>query len=143
MLKIDLWHCDVWQTEKGVAIQHVDPVLRTPIGILIEGHPHHTPHYFIVAHRCGYGDNIFQFAVEHDLFHAWVAEHFLGQPSNVLWKLAHGTHADPTEAAQEEIWVQTIQAWVQANVRPIVGGVDWDQLKTDALGMLRQFYQEG
>jgi hypothetical protein len=36
---------------------------------------------------------------------------------------------------------QTFQRWLRANERPILGGVDWDDLKRDALCMMASLQQ--
>jgi hypothetical protein len=98
--------------------------------------PHETPHYYVIAHRCGYGDDVIAYAREHDFCHHFVAERLQRRPSQVLAALAIGREPDPIEALIEEMAVQMFQRWLRANERPIVGGVDWDALKADALGLL-------
>ncbi len=98
--------------------------------------PHDTHHYHLVAHRCGYGDDVMAYAREHEVFHHLVGARFYGGPSPVLWALAHGQDVTPEAAAVEEAMVMTCQRWVRANERPIIGGVDWDGFRGQALGLL-------
>jgi len=59
-----------------------------------------------------------------------------GYPSHVLWALAHGHEPHPGVAVLEEMGAHTVQRWLRANERPIVGSVDWDDLKACALALL-------
>jgi hypothetical protein len=99
--------------------------------------PHHTPHYHVIAHRCGYGDDLLRYAQEHDFCHLFVAERLRERPSVVLHALAHGREPDPGEGLYEEMAAQTFQRWLRANERPILGGFDWDALKSEALSHLQ------
>lgn len=114
--------------------------------------PHDTPHYDEIARRCGYlpPNNCadptpiremtaaarMAYCREHEVFHHVVGEVFFFGPSPVLWKLAHGHDVDPMYAALEEAMVMTLQRWVRAGERPIIGGVDWDALRTRCLALL-------
>jgi hypothetical protein len=98
--------------------------------------PHETHHYFVIAHRCGYGDDVLAYAREHDFCHHFVAERLRGQVSQVLAPLAFGREPDPGAALFEEMGVQLFQRWLRANERPILGGVDWDGLKREALALI-------
>ena len=97
---------------------------------------HQTPHYYVIAHRLGYGDDIWAYCFEHEVAHAFVEQELHRRPSRVLWALAHGGMLKGTEAAYEEIAAQTLQRWIRANERPILSGVDWDGLKARALELL-------
>jgi hypothetical protein len=99
-------------------------------------HPHETTHYHVIAHRCGYGDDILAYCREHDFFHHFCAEYLDGSTSRILWALAHDI--EPSAPAFEEFTVQACQRWVRANERPIIGGVDWDQFKARAIWLLHQ-----
>jgi hypothetical protein len=96
-------------------------------------HPHDTHHYAVIAHRCGYGDDLLAYCREHEICHLLVEEWLHDRPSRILWGLAHGEPLAPHEAAYEEIAAQALQRWVRAAERPIIGGVDWDALKHRAL----------
>ena len=110
--------------------------------------PHDTPHYDQIAERCGYGlglgwgddtrraDGRLRYCREHEVFHHLAGEVFYGGASPVLWLLAHGREPDTAAAALEEAMVMTLQRWVRAGERPIIGGVDWDDLKARALALL-------
>jgi hypothetical protein len=93
-------------------------------------------HYSVVAHRCGYGDDLLRYCREHEACHSIVEELLHGRPSRVLWGLAHGAPLDPAEAAYEEIAAQALQRFVRAAERPIIGGVDWDGIREFALSKL-------
>ncbi len=36
--------------------------------------PHDTPHYHVVAHRCGYGDDLLAYCREHEVCHHLLSE---------------------------------------------------------------------
>lgn len=119
-------------------------IVYTPEGCLTRydngasygAHPHDTHHYHVIAHRCGYGDDILTYAREHEVCHHIVAEWIGGYTSKVLWPLAHGGDPIAMDATLEEAATMTFQRWLRANERPIIGGVNWDGLKTRALGLL-------
>ena len=95
--------------------------------------PHDTHQYAVIAHRCGYGDDLLAYCREHEAAHHMVSEWIMGGPSAVLWALAHGRVPTPGAATFEEMAAQQFQRWLWANERPIIGGVDWDRLKRRAL----------
>jgi hypothetical protein len=85
-------------------------------------------HYHVIAHRCGYGDDLIAYAREHELCHLLVEEFLFDRPSRILWGLAHGAPLPAHEAVYEEMAAQAMQRFVRAAERPIIGGVDWDRL---------------
>jgi hypothetical protein len=105
-------------------------------GASFAAQPHDSHHYHVIAHRCGYGDDILAYAREHEVCHHIVAEWIGGHTSKVLWPLAHDREPDCYEAVQEEALAMTFQRWLRANERPIIGAVDWDDLKSRALALL-------
>jgi hypothetical protein len=107
-------------------------VSRFEDGTSFGAHPHDTPHYHVIAHRCGYGDDLLAYCREHEVCHHLICEWLYGAPSPILWKLAHGEELPPGYAAFEEFAAQALQRWVRANERPIIGGVDWDGIKIRA-----------
>ena len=132
---IELRFCAVERTEWGC-------VTRFPDGAEVSAHPHpEMPHYHIIAHRCGYGDDLLSYCVEHEVAHAFVAERLRGGPSYVLLALAHGEPVEPGAALYEEMVAQQFQRWVRANERPILGGADWDGLKSDFLRLVTKGHQ--
>ncbi len=99
-----------------------------------------TPHYRVISHRLGYGDDMMRFCIEHEIYHHLAAEFLLDRPSSILWLLAHEETPHPINAAQEELLVQTCQRWANCNERPIVGGVDWDGFYLFAHEKLAKWY---
>jgi hypothetical protein len=104
-------------------------VTRFPDGTSYGAVPHDTPHYHVIAHRCGYGDDLLAYCREHEACHLIGEEWFHNRPSRIIWGLAHNLPPSPHEAAYEEIAAQALQRWVRTNERPIIGGVDWDGLR--------------
>lgn len=87
------------------------------------------PHYHVIAHRCGYGDDLMRYTREHELCHLLVEEWLHDRPSRILWGLAHDAPLPAHEAVYEEFAAQALQRFVRAAERPIIGGVDWDGLR--------------
>jgi hypothetical protein len=85
----------------------------------------------------GYGDDILRYCQEHEFAHSFVAERLLDRPSMVLSALARGAVVSGRVATFEELTAQAFQRWIKAHERPIISGVKWDALKTDALTLLR------
>jgi hypothetical protein len=50
--------------------------------------------------------------------------------------MARGGEPDRGRATYEEMMVQGVQRLLRAAERPIIGGVDWDALRSDALTLL-------
>jgi hypothetical protein len=128
-LRIDLKFCSIEWTDWGC-------LTRFPDGAGVGAHPHEIPHYYVISHRCGYGDDTMAYCREHEFAHAFVAERLRGGPSYVLLAMAHREAVDKGAAVYEEIAAQTFQRWLRANERPILWGADWDGLKRDALSLL-------
>lgn len=105
-------------------------------GKVARSYPHDTHHYHVISHRCGYGEDIEQYCLDHDFVHSFLAEVIDGAVSSVLWAMAHDKVPDQWEALTEEALVQTFQAWLRANVRPILADGDWDIWKREALSSL-------
>lgn len=124
---VDLKYCQIEWTDGGC-------ITTFPDGSIFESFPHDTNHYSVISHRCGYGDDILAYCREHDFFHSFCEEYFNNRHSPIMWALAHGGEVD--QSIYEEIIVQTCQKWVRANERPIVGGVDWNAFKREALLLL-------
>jgi hypothetical protein len=129
---LQLRYCSIEWTEAGA---------RTvfPDGAETTAWPHpEQPHYHVISHRCGYGDDVLAYAREHELAHALVGEEILREPSHVLDSLAHGVTPDRGLAVVEEMAVATLLRWVRANERPIIADWDWDALKAVFLGHAAQ-----
>lgn len=141
---ITLTHATVTYTPEGCYSTFTD-------GSSYGAHPHDTSDYDEIAKRCGYwtwgayrghppadkraGARL-DYCREHEVCHHLVGEAFYSGPSPVLWALAHGSEVTPQEAALEEAMVMTLQRWIRAGERPIIGGVDWTGLKQRALEVL-------
>lgn len=110
--------------------------VRFDDGASCEAAPHETLHYRDITARCGYGDDIKAYAREHEFAHAFVEERLHDRPSRILYGLAHGAMMSGPDAAYEEIAAQAFQRWLRGNERPIIGGVNWDRLKAEAMELL-------
>lgn len=106
-------------------------------GSKVASTPHQTPHYYVIAHRLGYGDDVMAYCREHEFAHLFMEEAIHDRPSRVLYGLARGAPLSDTDALYEEAIAQMFQRWLRANERPILGGIDWDDLKQGALHLLR------
>lgn len=123
-----LKHCNFTWTDTGCITYFHD-------GTKIKSFPHDIPHYYVIAHRCGYGDDLLAYCREHDFLHSFCEDYFYDRPSRVLLALARGE--EDTKSQYEEVMVQTCQRWIRANERPIIGGVDWDKFKFIASELYR------
>lgn len=129
-MTINLRFCSIDYTDAGCTTRFLD-------GTWVDACPHpEMPHYHVIAHRCGYGDDLLAYAREHEVAHELVAEHFTDNPSVVLWGLAHDYKQPAALVTYEEVMAQTLQRWIRANEEPIVAGVDWGGLKQHALEKL-------
>lgn len=118
---VTLKYCTIDFTDWGA-------VTRFPDGSECPSAPHDTHHYHVIAHRCGYGDDILRYCQEHDLAHALIEQEVHNRPSFVLQSLAHGHTPAAELCLYEELAAQTLQRWARTNERPIIGGIDWDAL---------------
>jgi hypothetical protein len=107
-----------------------------PGSVELFSHPHNIPHYYVIAHRLGYGDDLIAYCREHDFFHNFCEQYFNDRPSPTLMATARGIELPRYASIPEEILVQTCQRWVRTNERPIVAGVDWDAFRREALDVL-------
>lgn len=98
--------------------------------------PHDTHHYHVIAHRCGYGDDVHRYCFEHDFLHSFLCERLFDTPSPILWGVAHERPLSSEQSAFEELSVQATQRYLRSNERPIISGIGWDELKRDALCIL-------
>jgi len=129
MPTIHLRFCHVEYTDFGC-------VTRFPDGAEVSAWPHDMPHYHVIAHRTGYGDDLLAYCREHEVAHAFVAQFLRNDCSYVLLALAHGQKVNLGAALYEECMAQTFQRWVRANERPIIGGCDWDRAKREFLALV-------
>jgi len=119
---IMLHHASVRYTEDGCVSHFRD-------GTFWGAQPHpENPHYHVISHRLGYGDDLLTYAREHEVCHHLVEEFLYDRPSRVIWSLAHGDELSPSGAAYEEMAAMALQRFLRAGERPIVAGVDWDEL---------------
>ena len=93
-------------------------------------------HYHVIAHRTGYEDDLLRYTREHDFCHLFVSEKLHDIPSPVLWALAHGEELPAQSAVFEEALSQILQRYIRANEQPIIAGVNWGELKAEALRLL-------
>lgn len=121
---MDMKYCSIEWTTHGTCVTFND-------GAHVEAWPHPTDHHYnVIAHRCGYGDDVARYCREHELAHVIVGERFHHGTSNVLWHMAHPAFQLAVGCVLlEEIAAQALQRWARANERPIVAGCDWDELK--------------
>lgn len=106
-------------------------------GALVTAIPHPVdPHYSVIAHRLGYGDDLSRYCFEHEVAHMLVEQHHYSRPSRTLWGLAHDSELDPLDAVYEECAAQQFQGYMRANTEPIVAGHGWHDLKAWALANL-------
>lgn len=99
-------------------------------GLVVDATPHPWDHhYHVIAHRCGYEDNLHSYTIEHETAHHVVEEVLFDRPSRVLLGLASGKPLSPQESAGEELLAQTLQRYARASEQPIIGGVDWARLR--------------
>jgi hypothetical protein len=141
MRTIPLTHATVTYTPDGCFSTFAD-------GASYGALPHDTPDYDEITRRCGYATDFgpglpditgigrLDYCREHEVAHHLVGEAFYNGPSPILWAVAHGSEVTPQEAALEEAMVMTLQRWIRAGERPIIGGVDWGRLKARALILL-------
>jgi len=129
MRTIQIGNATVTYTPEGA-------VSTYPNGTSYGAHPHDNHHYHVIAHRCGYGDDILAYAREHEVCHHIVGCWIKGGGSDVIGPLARSVEPEPLAALFEECLVMTFQRWLRANERPIIAGVDWDGLKARALAAL-------
>lgn len=126
---IELKYSKIAFTDRGCCVFFHD-------GSCCNAIPHDIPHYHVIAHRLGYGDDRMRYCREHEFAHLFVEERLHDRPSRVLWAIAHDQMLTGPEAAYEESFAQVFQRWLRAHERPILSGVDWDGLKRDALALL-------
>ena len=91
-------------------------------------HPEMTD-YHVIAARLGYQYDLLRYTREHELCHLIVEEWFYDRPSQILSAIANGKMLSGKTSAYEELMAQTLQRWVRTNERPLIGGVQWDDLK--------------
>lgn len=105
-------------------------------GAEVPSAPSSEPHYFVISHRCGYGDDTLSYCWEHDFCHAFVEQFLFDRESTVLAAVARGKPLSGARSSYEEMAAQTLQAWLRANIEPIIAGVDWHRMKVEALLIL-------
>lgn len=111
-------------------------------GAQVAAFPHPAmAHYSVISHRLGYADDLMRFCIEHEIMHSFVSERMFDAESPVLASLARGVDAVPRNAVIEEIVVQAVQGFVNANIRPIVSDYDWDSMREEAITHLREFWR--
>jgi hypothetical protein len=131
--RIQFKYCWIDRTDYGCISTFND-------GTFVKSCPHpELPHYAVVSHRMGSGDDLHEYAAIHDFCHHWTHEYLFSEPSPSLWGVAHRQPVPDRAAAYEEAVVMTFQRWLKTNERPIIAGVDWDDMKHKALKLLRNW----
>jgi hypothetical protein len=121
---VKLKYCSIEWNDAGASIMFPD-------GAHVESWPHpEDHHYYVIAHRCGYGDDLMSYCREHELAHALVMQELCNTSSTVLFALAHRLTPPMGRILMEESMSQVLQRWARANERPILAGHDWDALKS-------------
>jgi hypothetical protein len=129
-MTITLKHCTIVWTTEGCDTRFHD---GTEVGAC----SHDVPHYYVIAHRLGYGDDLLAYTREHEFCHSFVAEKLFDQPSAVLWGVAHSAMLTGRQAAYEEFFAQGFQRFLRSNERPILSGLPkLDAWKAEALDLL-------
>jgi len=108
-LKVQFKFCEV---ELYLDDQRV--VTRFPDGTEAYACPHDTPEYHAHAVEKTGMDDIMRYCWQHDLMHIIYAE-MRGEPSVVLWRLAHDLDTETPECDAEEIGAQNLQRILQMN----------------------------
>jgi hypothetical protein len=100
--------------------------------------PHYTEAYIALANRLGYND-IWDYCQEHEFCHNFIAEEIFGEPSRVLWALAHNKKAATKDILAEEALSIHFQAFIRNNwIMPATApGVDWWALRNKAKELLQ------
>lgn len=127
--QIKLKYCEIRWTEFGCEVEYQD-------GSIVSAWPHDEHHYYVISHRCGYGDDVLAYCREHEFVHEFLQEKLAGRPSQVLFPLAHERVPRQAVAVQEEALTQMFQRYLRGGEEPIIGGVDWAGLKREALDAL-------
>lgn len=99
-------------------------------------YPHDTPEYRNLAQRLGYSD-IMIYCWEHEFCHSFVSEQISGQPSTILWALAH-KRRHPDSTVYEEALTQAFQGFLRGGV-PMTAtapDIDWEAIRDRALWLL-------
>lgn len=99
-------------------------------------YPHDTPEYHALAQRLGYND-IMDYCWEHEVCHSFISEQISGQPSPILWALAH-KRRHPDITVYEEALAQAFQSFLRANI-PMTAtapNVNWEAIRERAVWLL-------
>jgi hypothetical protein len=129
---IKLMFCKIEFLHSGEAVTHfID-------GTHYGAQPHYTDAYIALARRLGY-DDVESYCQEHEFMHNFIAEEVFGEPSRVLWALAHGKKAATKDILAEEALSIHFQAflrndWIMPATAP---GVDWWALRDKAKELLQ------
>jgi len=134
MIRLD--YCHIEWVDNGSRIVFFD-------GREVSAWPHpEIPHYHVISHRCGYGDDLLAYCREHELAHVLVAQELRQWSSFVLDCQAREVTPCVGLAIMEEITAQALQRWARANERPIVADFDWDAIRHKFLYYAKQLDEE-
>lgn len=95
----------------------------------VDAIPHETAHYFIIAARLGYQDDIYRYCWEHELAHCVVAEYLKNDTSLVLRHIAKMDTVSRWDITAEELLAQTLQRFANANEEPIISDINWHDMR--------------
>jgi heat shock protein HspQ len=139
---LQLRYCSIEWTADGARVVFTGNRGPVPNGETVACPHAEQPHYHVIAHRCGYGDDVMAYCREHELAHAVISQELLEAPSLVLFGQAYELPVKPGHALLEEMAAQVLQRWVRANERPILAGHDWDAIKAKFLGYVEHLNAE-
>jgi hypothetical protein len=104
-------------------------------------HPHYTDEYHMLAKRLGY-PSVESYCQEHEFCHNFIPEEVFGEPSRVLWPLAHGgKHGSKKDILAEEALCILFQGFLRNNqtMAATAPGVNWWALRDKAYQLLGDF----
>lgn len=85
------------------------------------------------AVRFGYDGDILRYTQEHDFSLAFISQYLVNGTSDTLWCYAHNREPNRDGRLYEELFAQYIQRWARADERPLISGIDWDEMKRQYL----------
>lgn len=132
MKTISLLFCRVDYEHGNFVVTHF------PDGTSCGALPHETEAYRALTKRCGYGDDIWHYCIEHEVAHSFVAQELYRGVSRVLWGMAHDQVAAKLDILHEEELTISLQAFTRAHLLPgsSAPGFSWFTLREKFLRLL-------